>query len=90
MDGHQHVHHRLVAHGMQYAVQAMEKRSDRDVESLLDYLNIASQHCSAMQHIRPHHPASLQAHTQLQLLCLDFAIYSEEPGVSKDYDPDPM
>ncbi|DBA91120.1 TPA: hypothetical protein ACH3X1_016083 [Trebouxia sp. C0004] len=69
---------------------AMDKRSDSDSEVQLRFLDIASYHCNAMQHVRPHHPATLQATTQLQLLCLDFSIMTEQPGLPEDFDPDPM
>ncbi len=71
-------------------MQAMEKRSDGDSEGHLRFLNIASRHCNTMRHIRPHHPATLQATTQLQLLCLDYSIMTEQPDLPEGFDPDPM
>ena len=82
------MHHRIVV--PEHAMQAMDKRSDSDLDSHVGFLNIASLHCSAMQHVRPHHPVTLQAATQLQLICLDYAIYTEQPDLPEDFDPDPM
>ncbi|DBA71549.1 TPA: hypothetical protein ACH3X2_001022 [Trebouxia sp. C0005] len=69
---------------------AMDKRSENELEDQLRYMNIASHHCTAMQRVRPHHPASLQATSQLQLLCLDFSIMTEQPDFHEGVDPDPM
>lgn len=69
---------------------AMDKRSDHDLEAQLRFLNIATHHCNAMRHVRPHHPATLQATSQLQLLRLDFSIMTEQPDLPEGFDPDPM
>ena len=73
-------------------MQALDKRSENDIEDQVRFMNAASQHCNAMQHIRPRHPATLQAMSQVRLLCLDFAIMTDQPdlSLSKDFDPDPM
>lgn len=82
------VHHRLV--GYAHAMQALDKRSENDSEDQFRFLNIASHHCNGMRHVRPRHPATLQATSQLQLLCLDFAIMTEQPDLPEAFDPDPM
>lgn len=69
---------------------ALDKRSENDSEDQFRFLNIASHHCNGMRHVRPRHPATLQATSQLQLLCLDFAIMTEQPDLPEAFDPDPM
>lgn len=74
-----------------YAMQALDKRSENDLEDQLRFMSVASQHCNAMRHVRSRHPATLQAISQVQLLCLDFDIMSGQPDLSQpDFDPDPM
>ena len=74
-----------------YAMQALDKRSENDLEDQLRFMSVVSQHCNAMRHVRSRHPATLQAISQVQLLCLDFDIMSGQPDLSQpDFDHDPM